>query len=137
MRELLRKYRLSFALYFLVGGICALVEWGVFFFGNVQLKQDFWLSAVEAFIIATYVNYLLSANFVFKHRRSAVWYRELVLVYGASLIAFIPNFVITWGMIQTGLMSVMVAKIAGTGFGFILNYGLRQFKIFSREPRWK
>lgn len=136
-RALFAKYRLSFLLYLAVGGICALIEWGVFYQLNIVMGMGLGVAAVAGFILATFVNFLLCSFFLFNHRRTTTWFREMLLVYGASMFAFIPNLGITWLILDVSDSPAMVAKIAGTGFGFVINYLLRQFSIFSKEPRWQ
>jgi putative flippase GtrA len=86
-------------------------------------------AAIAAFVVATFVNYVLSRGVAFRSKRSAS--DELVLLFMLSMLAFLFNlgaFTVLYAMI--GLDS-MIAKVIGTGVGLVLNYGFRQFIFFA------
>jgi putative flippase GtrA/SAM-dependent methyltransferase len=92
---------------------------------------DVFTAAIAAFVVATFVNYVLSRGLAFRSKRAAS--DELVLLFMLSMFAFLLNlgaFTVLYAMI--GLDS-MIAKVIGTGVGLVLNYGFRQLIIFSPQ----
>jgi putative flippase GtrA len=125
-------YILSVIVYALVGGVCACIEWGSFYLLLGQI--DVWLAAFVAFLIATVANCALSRLVAFHSMRRS--WQEVGLVFGASAIAFVFNFV-TFMLIYRIGYPAMIAKVCGTGAAFVINYSLRQFFVFSRVPRFQ
>jgi putative flippase GtrA len=127
----LDAYAVSAVFYLLVGAGSAGVEWGSFYL--LLSRFDPMTAALLAFAIATFVNFVLCRYITFNSRRR-LWH-EVVLVFGVSGIAFLFNFTTFLFLYYAGL-SAMAAKIFATGIGFGLNYGLRQFFIFSPISRF-
>jgi putative flippase GtrA/SAM-dependent methyltransferase len=130
--RLVDRYALSAAVYGVVAGMSALTEWATFFV--LKKTVDVFTAAVAAFVVATFVNYLLSRGVAFRSKRAAS--DELVLLFILSMFAFLFNlgaFTVLYAMI--GLDS-MIAKVIGTGVGLVLNYVFRQFIIFSPQSRF-
>lgn len=130
--KLLDTYGISFASYAAVGLASALVEWSVFY--ALSLRGHVFVAAAVAFLVATLANHGLSKGLIFTSTRSAPVEFGLVLV--VSGLAFTVNLA-AFGVLQWACgWSPLAAKIAGTGFGFIANFGLRQFYIFSADTRF-
>src|SRR5262249_45080530 len=119
IRTLVDQYALSAAAYSVVAGVSALAEWSTFFVLTKVLNV--FAAAAAGFVVATFVNYVLSRGVAFKSKRSASG--DLVLVFALSTVAFMLNlgaFTILYAIIGLG---PMIAKVAGTGVGFVFNYG--------------
>ena len=126
------KYGLSVVVYALVGGTSALVEW--FSFLMLQRKIHAIAAACIAFVIATSINYILSRRTAFKS--TLPWQQEIAKVFALSAVAFAGNLG-SFTLLYAMGVDMLLAKILGTGVGFILNYAFRQFAVFSHEPRFK
>lgn len=130
-----RRYAASFAVYFLIGGLSAVVEWAAFYAALSFFGMHYIPASAFGFAVATYVNYLLSARIGFKKgKRSAG--SELVLIYAVSGIGFLINVAFMAGVVELLGLPVMLGKIGGTGIAFIWNFGARQFCVFDKQPRW-
>jgi len=132
IRQLVDQYALSAAVYGIVAGVSALTEWSTFFV--LKKALDVFTAAIAAFVVATFANYVLSRGVAFRSKRTAI--DELVLLFMLSMFAFLFNlgaFAVLYAMI--GLDS-MIAKVIGTAVGLVMNYGFRQFIIFSPQSRF-
>jgi putative flippase GtrA len=85
IRSLIRRHAL--AAYVLIGGASALAEWSVFWVLIQVASDQYMAAAVLAFIVATFVNYLLCIRTIFVSKTRSSW-RDLAMVYVASLLAF-------------------------------------------------
>ena len=126
------KYGLSVVVYALVGGTSALVEW--FSFLMLQRNIHAIAAACIAFVIATSINYILSRRTAFKS--TLPWQQEIAKLFALSAVAFAGNLG-SFTLLYAIGVDILLAKILGTGVGFILNYAFRQFAVFSHEPRFK
>ena len=124
-------FGMGFFAYFLVGLICALVEWSVFA-ASLPLMSPL-LAACTGFIIATIPGWLLSRRFAFTTRRG--YFLEYALIVLSSGAGFVFNLLVFLGLVYAFGAPLMIAKIAGTAVAFICNYAVRQFWVFSRTPR--
>jgi putative flippase GtrA len=141
--QFLKQYRTTSSLYLFVGLGSAFVEWSIFY-GSLLAGLHPVGAAGIAFAVATAVNYLLSATFVFQSRGRSRR-EELLLTYLVSAGAMAFNFAVTAALITLFALSgakigMLAAKIAGSGTGFVLNYLGRQFFVFRSEsepkPLW-
>jgi putative flippase GtrA len=127
------RYNVTLVVYLFVGGLSALIEWSVFAAVHFWGELHYLVAAAVAFVVATYVNYLLSARYTFLSRgRSAA--QELGMVFVISALAFAVNLGVMSALVVWTSVPTMPAKILGTGSAFFWNYMLRQFLVFQREP---
>lgn len=151
----LRKYFKSLLVYgFIVSGISAIAEWSSFWVMSFPMQMHYVIASIIAFVIGTSVNALLSRLVAFDSKgRSGT--EETMLIYATSALAFLLNLAALIAVVQTFESTAMVAsldaslhlapgtvvqmtgKVLGTAVAFFANYFLRQFYIFSSEPRWK
>lgn len=125
------KYRLSFALYLIVGFSCALAEWITFYVASRY--APIYVSLLVSFVIATILNQQLSRRVVFTSKRKAG--SEFALVVIASGVAFAGNLIAFQIFRSAVNADLMAAKVSGTVVGFLLNFALRQFVVFSSVPK--
>ena len=127
-------YYKSFALYFCVGGVCALIDWSTFYLLYSWAEITYLMAAFWAFLVATGINYVLSSRlFVTKGKGRA---KEVLYVYCASLAAMCVDLSVMMFCIYVLSAVPILSKIIGTGSAFFINYGARQFFIFSKETRF-
>lgn len=126
MQEEIKK----FISYFFVGGIAALVEWGVFYLFNSF--TSYLIATIIAFIIATAVNYLLGRIWTFKnYEKSKV---DVISVFIVSGIGLLLNILFMYLLIDIiKLPYAILAKIISTGLVFIWNYVSRRIFIYKKE----
>jgi putative flippase GtrA len=106
-------------------------EWSVFAACLQTMSPLF--AACAGFLLATFVNFFLSRTFVFKSRLGYV--NEFAAVGLASGGVFLLNLTVFYGLYALLAVPVMIAKVMGTLVGFVGNYAVRQFWIFSGLPR--
>lgn len=133
-----RKNIKQFLSYFGVGGVSALVEWGVFSFLEYCFDMPYLLATVLAFIVSTTTNWFLGRTFTFKessydNQRT----KELFLVFLVSAIGLGFNLLLMFIFVRllgmnTNLLKT-AAKIMATGIVFVWNFVSRKIWIY-RDP---
>ncbi|UEM22819.1 GtrA family protein [Skermanella mucosa] len=132
---LIQRYAASFMVYFFIGALSALVEWGVFFTAYYFGKLHYIGASICGFMLATYINYLLSSHLGFRRRMSSVR-NELAMVYLVSLAGLLINISFMIVIVELTGLSIAIGKVGGTGLAFVWNFLARQFCIFDKNPRW-
>ena len=125
-------YSTGFFAYLAVGCLSVATEWGTFAIAATVVPPI--EAALLGFVTATGVNFVLSRTYVFRSRSS--WSSELVLVALASAGVFVWNLAVFYVLYDRLGVHMMIAKMAGSGVGFLLNFVARQFLIFSPKPRF-
>jgi putative flippase GtrA len=126
-----KRTSLQLAKYVGVGGSAALVEWSSFAL-LIGLAHLHYLAAVTvSFFVATAVNYVLSARFVFVRGRHPV-HKELFLLYLVSAIGLALNLILMSFFVGYLSIHAMPAKIASTGIVFFWNFGSRKLWVFEK-----
>ncbi len=118
------------ARYFLVGGTAACVDIGLFMLFAGLFGLPYLRVAAGTFVVATFVNYLLSVRIVFVSglRFTRGW--EVALVFAVSAIGLALNqLILSLGVEQAGL-ALLPAKLVATGVVFFWNYLARRLLIF-------
>lgn len=114
------------ARYFGTAGIAALVDLGGFLaFLEVGLTIVF--AATLSFLLATIVNYLLTARFVFGHEAN---FRG----YGRFLLAALTGFALNVGatLLSSAVLGISpaLAKVIGIATAFLVNFALNVIFVF-------
>jgi putative flippase GtrA len=122
---------MKFLKYFIVGGVAALVDVGGFLWLMGPLRAHWFAAACASFILATFVNYILSIVFVFESGARFRRYQEIGLVFLVSLIGLACNQIVLGLMIEKTGASQIVAKLVATSAVFFWNYGARRHFVFS------
>ena len=117
--------------YLVVGGLSALVDWGIFALMLFGFELHYILAGTISFVLATGLNYYLSVRFVFgsgRRRRS----ERIVLLYLVSVVGVIFNL----GLLSVGIdvldLHPMLSKILATGLVLVWNFAARYFFVFSK-----
>lgn len=135
--KLVRDYSKSLVAYgSIVSAPAALADWGSFALCIHRLGLHYMPAAVVAFITGTGVNAFLSRRFGFQSRgRSGA--QEVALVYAASSLGFAVSTLTLSACIEWFGLPALLGKVIGSAAAFLLNFGARQFFVFSTEPKWK
>jgi len=122
MREVLSKL----VRYGVTGGIAAIVDAGGF---ALLLGAGLAVAAAGtlSFCIAALVNYGLSSRFVFARGATA---QGFALFFVAALIGLSVNLGITLAGVYLAGLPPIVAKIAGIGTAFLVNFALNLLVVF-------
>lgn len=119
--------------YFLVGGIAALTDLSLFFLGAQILGFPYLTVGACSFLIATYVNYILSIRLVFQSGIRFNKHHEILLVFLVSGIGLLIHQIALYTGIESFTLPLMVAKISATGIVFLWNFGARRYFIFPKQ----
>lgn len=130
------KYLPALAVYVVIGGVSALVEWAIFYLLLRHTGINYVAAAVAGFALATLVNYLISRRYGFLRRDNRAG-RELVAIYAVSLVALGINLGAMIALVELAQLDMLAAKVLGTGCGFLCNFAGRQFWVFDSTPRWR
>lgn len=117
--------------YFIVGGTAALVEWVSFGASVYLLHIDHMLATILAFIVATFVNWILGRLLTFKDNcKNNSLLKDCMQVYLASLAGLAINLALMYVFVDLLTINQMVSKILSTGIVFIWNFVVRKFLIY-------
>jgi putative flippase GtrA len=113
-----------------VGGVCALVDLGVFFVFAKLAGLPYLRVAAAGFVIATLLNYFLSVRFVFVSgaRFRKRW--EVALVFAVSAVGLGLNQLILALCVEQFGLELVLSKIVATGCVFFWNYFARRVLVF-------
>jgi len=112
--------------YGVTGGTAAIVDAGGFAL-LIVLGLGIAMAGTASFCVAALVNYLLSSRFVFASGRSA---QGFALFFVMALIGLAINLGVTLaGVYLVGLPPIL-AKIAGIGTAFLVNFALNLRFVF-------
>ena len=118
------------ARYFVVGGVAAVVDIGLFMLFAKGLGLPYLRVAAATFVVATLVNYWLSIRFVFvsgaRFRRR--W--EVALVFAVSAVGLALNQAILALSVERLGAGLLAAKLLATGMVFFWNYFARRVLVF-------
>lgn len=117
--------------YFVAGGLCTIVDWGVFAALLYELHIHYLICGTISFLLATALNYFLSVRYVFGTARHSAS-RTVALIYIASAVGLAFNLGILSICIATFGLNAMLAKIIATGIVFAWNFSARYFYVFDR-----
>lgn len=135
--QIVRNYSKSLLAYgCIVSAPAALADWGSFALCVHLAGVHYVAAAVVAFIAGTGVNALLSRRFGFQSRGRSLL-QEVGLVYAASSLGFGVSTLTLMACVEWAALPALAGKVIGSAAAFLLNFGARQFFVFSAEPRWK
>lgn len=120
-------------LYAIVGGVCSLLDWSIFVTLHHGMTVHYAAAAASSLIIATMVNYRLSARYVFapgRHSRS----REILLTYTVSTVGLGLNVALVVVFVETAGLTPLAAKVTATCIGFAWSYFGRRRFVFAPTP---
>ena len=116
--------------YFFTAGAAAIVDVGGFAL-LVKTPLPIAVSAVMSFCVSTVVNYLLTSRYVFHNKPSV---RGYGLFFIAAVGGLIVNVSVTLvGSLYLGMTPVL-AKLAGVGTAFLVNFWLNSRIVFRTPP---
>ena len=118
--------------YFFVGSISAIVDISLFTLFAKYLNYNYILVGFITFILATYVNYVLSIKYVFSSGLRFKKKLEVLLVFLVSSLAMIVNLLALFFLIEYLMLDPVLSKILASATVFFWNYLTRKKIIFSQ-----
>jgi len=116
--------------YFLVGGVAAAVDIGIFTVFARLLGFPWFPVAVIGFVLATVVNYVLSVRHVFDSGVRFAPRVEIAFSFLVSVVGLGINQAVLWYFIEMAHVDLIIAKLTATGSVFFWNYYGRKHFIF-------
>jgi putative flippase GtrA len=112
------------------GGVCALVDLGLFLAFAKGLGLPYLRVSAGSFVVATVLNYFLSVRFVFVSglRFRKRW--EMALVFAVSAVGLGLNQLILALCVEQMGLNLLFSKVAATGCVFFWNYFARRVLVF-------
>jgi len=123
--------------YFFVGAIAALTDISLFYIFARLLGYNYLIVAFFSFIIATFVNYILSIMYVFKSGIKFSKKKEISLIYIISSIALLINQISLYVLIDLITVEMTLSKVIATIIAFFWNYLIRRNYIFKDSTIWE
>lgn len=120
--------------YFFVGGAAALTDLSLFFLLAQIAGLPYLAVGALSFLVATYVNYILSIRFVFRSGSRFSKRHEMLLVFAVSAIGLLVHQVVLYCAVDILKFPLMAAKLSATGSVFFWNFGARRYFIFRTSP---
>jgi len=119
--------------YFFVGGAAALTDLSLFFLLAQIAGLPYLAVGALSFLVATYINYILSICFVFRSGSRFSKGHEMLLVFAVSAVGLLVHQVVLYCAVDILKFPLMAAKLSATGSVFFWNFGARRYFIF-RQP---
>jgi len=118
--------------YFFVGSASAIVDISLFSLFAKYLNYNYILVGFVTFLIATYINYVLSIKYVFSSGLRFKKKLEMLLVFLVSSLAMIINLLALFILIEYILLDPVLSKILASATVFFWNYLTRKKIIFTQ-----
>src|SRR5262245_61408216 len=126
---------MSILVYFFVGGISFLANFGVFLI-FVHLLNLHWIAAnVAGFVVGTLINYVLSVRFVFESRIFLRRRSEVFLTFVVSALGVAAETLLIHIAHDLANLNLNISKLSAAGIVFFWNFGARRFLIFGAIRR--
>jgi len=119
---------MQFLLYTVIGGICAVVNLAAFIAMDMAAVPLFY-SVWGSFLIAAFLNYVLCAIILFKHKARWSGFTEMLMYVFVLIVMGWSDYFITYGLIRVGLNDIL-SKTISTVVCFIGNFVLRKWLVF-------
>ena len=124
---------IKLARYFGVGGTAAFVDISLFTLFARHLGYNYLAVGFFTFVIATYVNYVLSVRFVFESGVRFARHHEIALVFAISAVGLAVNQAVLYVGVGILRIDMLLAKLFATGAVFVWNYTARAHWVFRRR----
>jgi dolichol-phosphate mannosyltransferase len=122
---------IQFAIYLIIGGTAALVNFGCFLLLYYQGISET-MSAPGAFFLAAAVNYFLCVTILFRHKARWSSVKEVAIYIAVVFFLAWIDLLMTQTLLAGGI-GPGGSKLIATAIGLVLNFIFRRYLIFS-EP---
>jgi len=117
--------------YFFVGGAAAVVDVAVFAALINLLGVHYLFAGAAGFLLATWVNYVLSVRHVFAAGVRFSRRRELLAVYAVSAVGLLWHQAALYAGVELLAINVYAAKVGAIALVFFWNFFLRKHFVFA------
>jgi len=116
--------------YILAGGSCAVLDISLFLLLRQHLKYHYLILATFSFVIATFANYTLCNQFVFKHQQQRSIQARFMLTYLVSGVGLLIHHTFLFLIFERLALSIVISKIVAMGAAFGWNFLSRKHLVF-------
>ena len=120
----------QFLRYFCVGGISALVDWGLFYVLHLIAGFHYIAAAAGSFIVSVIINFFLGREFVFKNQCKFNANIEALSIVAMNTTGLLLDLLIMSLAIELVHVQPTTAKIGATGLVFIWNFSMRRWWLY-------
>ncbi|MDP3014342.1 MAG: GtrA family protein [Candidatus Subteraquimicrobiales bacterium] len=119
--------------YICVGGVAAIVDVGLFVIFAEVMEFNYFIVGAVSFILATFVNYLLSIRYVFKSGTRFERRNEIALIFFISGIGLLINQFVLFCGVGYFDFGKTASKLIASATVFFWNYSLRANFVFKKD----
>ena len=122
----------QFFRYFFAGGTAFIVDFSLMIILKEFAGLHYLAAATVSFLVALFVNYLISVNWVFNiHKRNKVSY-ELIIFLTTGAIGLLINDGVIWALREKINIDYRIAKLIATCIAFFWNFLSRKIILFNK-----
>lgn len=118
--------------YFIVGGVCTVLDFALLFILTNYCKVYFLTSSVISFMAGTLLNYYLCTYWIFKVRTVSNRHLEMTYYIVITGVGLGINFLVIWLLSSYSGFHYMLAKLAAAFFTYWWNFGARKYFLHSK-----
>jgi len=119
----------QYILFFIIGLFCFVIDVSTLWFSKEIVGINVYLSIGIAFIVATYINYLLNIHYVFQNgRHNKV--KEVTLFFIAACVSLLITFGSMLLLMEILAMNYIFAKVITVFLVSIFSFSVRKIIIF-------
>lgn len=126
------KITQEFIRYLGVGGIAFITDIFTIYLLTSLADINYLIATLIAFIFGTWVNYILSIHWVFKHRKLNNYYTEFSLFILIGIITLGLSLMTMMLLVQYFSLNILLAKCITTCLTLVTNFTGRRILLFSR-----
>lgn len=116
--------------YIVVGGLAAIVDISLFLLLRQYISLHYLILATMSFFVATFVNYMLCAQFVFKHKQARSSEARFALTYLVSGVGLMIHHGCLFFAFEFLALPIVVSKLFAMGVAFGWNFLSRKHFVF-------
>lgn len=117
--------------YFIVGGLCTLLDMVILYHLTTSFEIDYLLSSIISFSIAAVLNYHLSTSWIFELRLIQNRYHEFLYYILITVTVLTIHTLLIWIFTSIIGFYFMISKLFTVTITFSLNFYLRKYMLHS------
>ena len=126
---LLKSIAAQYIGFLIIGIFCFLIDFGLLFIIKDLLNGNIYLAVTIAFVIATYVNYLLNLKYVFEGGRH-VKHKEIIYFFAIALGGLILTLTLMFILVDLINIYYLFAKPVAVFLVSIYSFLMRKYIVF-------
>lgn len=118
--------------YFIVGGVCTVLDFALLFILTKYCEVHFLTSSVISFMAGTLLNYYLCTLWIFKVRTVANRHLEMTYYLIITGVGLAINFLVIWLLTTYMGYHYMVSKLLAAFVTYWWNFGARKYFLHTK-----